>query len=85
MDVFVVLTDFVYFFSEQIECESQPMFCFALKELSHKLQRPMQIVGWYHSHPHITVWPSHLGWPTLEFFFSAKVLNFLCRVTYSTV
>ncbi|XP_033613291.1 lys-63-specific deubiquitinase BRCC36-like [Fukomys damarensis] len=21
---------------------------------------PMRIVGWYHSHPHITVWPSHV-------------------------
>jgi len=24
------------------------------------LQRPMRVVGWYHSHPHITVWPSHI-------------------------
>lgn len=23
--------------------------------------RPMRVVGWYHSHPHITVWPSHVG------------------------
>lgn len=23
-------------------------------------KRPMRIVGWYHSHPHITVWPSHV-------------------------
>nr|KAF6435121.1 BRCA1/BRCA2-containing complex subunit 3 [Rousettus aegyptiacus] len=22
--------------------------------------RPMRVVGWYHSHPHITVWPSHV-------------------------
>ena len=22
---------------------------------------PMRILGWYHSHPHITVWPSHVG------------------------
>jgi len=39
-------------------------WCFVLcllQELSHSLQRPMRIVGWYHSHPHITVWPSHLG------------------------
>ncbi|XP_054445925.1 lys-63-specific deubiquitinase BRCC36-like [Pteronotus mesoamericanus] len=21
---------------------------------------PMRVVGWYHSHPHITVWPSHV-------------------------
>ncbi|XP_058941933.2 lys-63-specific deubiquitinase BRCC36 [Pocillopora verrucosa] len=23
-------------------------------------QRPMRVIGWYHSHPHITVWPSHV-------------------------
>nr|XP_020043696.1 lys-63-specific deubiquitinase BRCC36 [Castor canadensis] len=22
--------------------------------------RPLRVVGWYHSHPHITVWPSHI-------------------------
>lgn len=28
--------------------------------------RPLRILGWYHSHPHITVWPSHVGeYPTL--------------------
>ena len=21
----------------------------------------MRVLGWYHSHPHITVWPSHVG------------------------
>lgn len=31
------------------------------EELAEKLKRPMNIVGWYHSHPHITVWPSHVG------------------------
>lgn len=29
--------------------------------LGDRLQRPIQVVGWYHSHPHITVWPSHVG------------------------
>ncbi|KFW77097.1 Lys-63-specific deubiquitinase BRCC36, partial [Manacus vitellinus] len=32
--------------------------------LPHRLAemtgRPMRVVGWYHSHPHITVWPSHV-------------------------
>lgn len=23
-------------------------------------KRPMRVIGWYHSHPHITVWPSHV-------------------------
>lgn len=31
------------------------------EELSKRLNRPMRILGWYHSHPHITVWPSHVG------------------------
>lgn len=22
--------------------------------------KPMRVLGWYHSHPHITVWPSHV-------------------------
>ena len=29
--------------------------------LGEKMRRPVQVVGWYHSHPHITVWPSHVG------------------------
>lgn len=31
------------------------------EQLEHRLQRPMRVVGWYHSHPHITVWPSRVG------------------------
>ncbi|NWH62200.1 BRCC3 deubiquitinase, partial [Geococcyx californianus] len=27
---------------------------------SEPTRRPMRVVGWYHSHPHITVWPSHV-------------------------
>ncbi|XP_041348408.1 lys-63-specific deubiquitinase BRCC36-like [Gigantopelta aegis] len=30
------------------------------EQLAHQLQRPMRVLGWYHSHPHITVWPSHV-------------------------
>lgn len=30
------------------------------ENLSRELERPMRVVGWYHSHPHITVWPSRL-------------------------
>lgn len=29
--------------------------------LEKKLNQPMRVLGWYHSHPHITVWPSHVG------------------------
>lgn len=25
-----------------------------------KANIPMRVIGWYHSHPHITVWPSHV-------------------------
>ncbi|NXL95877.1 BRCC3 deubiquitinase, partial [Alectura lathami] len=28
--------------------------------LAEMTGRPMRVVGWYHSHPHITVWPSHV-------------------------
>ncbi|XP_014662474.1 PREDICTED: lys-63-specific deubiquitinase BRCC36-like [Priapulus caudatus] len=28
--------------------------------LTAELKRPMRVLGWYHSHPHITVWPSHV-------------------------
>ncbi|CAG9860829.1 unnamed protein product [Phyllotreta striolata] len=29
-------------------------------QLTKKLCKPMRVLGWYHSHPHITVWPSHV-------------------------
>lgn len=28
--------------------------------LAALLGKPMRVLGWYHSHPHITVWPSHV-------------------------
>lgn len=31
------------------------------ENLSLKLGRPLRVLGWYHSHPHITVRPSHVG------------------------
>ncbi|XP_031801037.1 lys-63-specific deubiquitinase BRCC36 isoform X1 [Sarcophilus harrisii] len=30
------------------------------ERLTELTGRPMRVVGWYHSHPHITVWPSHV-------------------------
>lgn len=30
------------------------------EDLARELQRPLRVLGWYHSHPHITVWPSHV-------------------------
>ncbi|RZF38013.1 hypothetical protein LSTR_LSTR006412 [Laodelphax striatellus] len=29
-------------------------------QLADKLGCEMRVLGWYHSHPHITVWPSHV-------------------------
>ena len=31
------------------------------ERLTMELKRPMRVLGWYHSHPHITVCPSHVG------------------------
>lgn len=30
------------------------------EDMAKETGRPLRIVGWYHSHPHITVWPSHV-------------------------
>lgn len=30
------------------------------ERLADSTGRSMRVVGWYHSHPHITVWPSHV-------------------------
>jgi len=32
----------------------------AAEKLAKKFGRPLRVVGWYHSHPHITVLPSHV-------------------------
>ncbi|CDQ63685.1 unnamed protein product [Oncorhynchus mykiss] len=37
--------------------EAEISFSYRLAEMTG---RPMRVVGWYHSHPHITVWPSHV-------------------------
>ena len=29
--------------------------------MSKNCSEQMNVVGWYHSHPHITVWPSDVG------------------------
>lgn len=35
-----------------------------VEELSQRYGKQMRIVGWYHSHPKITVWPSHVDTST---------------------
>lgn len=34
------------------------------EELAAEVGKPLRVVGWYHSHPHITVWPSHVDLAT---------------------
>jgi len=46
---------------QTINKPSEMMFTVFPQHLATKLQRPIQVLGWYHSHPHITVWPSHVG------------------------
>ena len=41
---------------EQLSMASQ-----RAEEIQQKTNRPTRVIGWYHSHPHITVFPSHVG------------------------
>ncbi|KAL9540745.1 hypothetical protein MBANPS3_009512 [Mucor bainieri] len=34
--------------------------CVSIQEFGKKIGKPMMVIGWYHSHPHITVFPSHV-------------------------
>lgn len=49
--------------------------------MGEQLKRSIQVVGWYHSHPHITVWPSHVGIAIL--IVNSHILNF-CLVDVRT-
>ncbi|KAM7008398.1 lys-63-specific deubiquitinase BRCC36 [Passerculus sandwichensis] len=40
--------------------EAEISFSTDSRRLAKMTGRPMRVVGWYHSHPHITVWPSHV-------------------------
>uniref|UniRef100_A0A8C3DV24 Uncharacterized protein n=1 Tax=Corvus moneduloides TaxID=1196302 RepID=A0A8C3DV24_CORMO len=40
--------------------EAEISFSRDSSRLAEMTGRPMRVVGWYHSHPHITVWPSHV-------------------------
>ncbi|GFN75731.1 lys-63-specific deubiquitinase brcc36 [Plakobranchus ocellatus] len=44
----------------EISPEQQSDASIKADQLAKELKRPMRVVGWYHSHPHITVWPSHV-------------------------
>ncbi|XP_048505004.1 lys-63-specific deubiquitinase BRCC36-like isoform X2 [Athalia rosae] len=47
---------------DRVEISSEQVLKAAAEaeRLTVKLKRPMRVLGWYHSHPHITVWPSHV-------------------------
>ncbi|XP_015586310.1 lys-63-specific deubiquitinase BRCC36 [Cephus cinctus] len=47
---------------DRVEISSEQVLKAAAEaeRLTVELQRPMRVLGWYHSHPHITVWPSHV-------------------------
>jgi hypothetical protein len=57
-------------------------------KLTHELGQPMRVLGWYHSHPHITVWPSHVGKNICPTKLAVMIESFLCgamRKSYSDV
>ncbi|NWI63921.1 BRCC3 deubiquitinase, partial [Todus mexicanus] len=45
---------------EQLSAASTEAEISFSRDISKLTRRPMRVVGWYHSHPHITVWPSHV-------------------------
>ncbi|NXM87429.1 BRCC3 deubiquitinase, partial [Oenanthe oenanthe] len=45
---------------EQLSAASTEAEISFSREQARQQRRPMRVVGWYHSHPHITVWPSHV-------------------------
>lgn len=38
------------------------------EQLARQTGRPLRVCGWYHSHPHITVWPSHVDLQTQKMY-----------------
>ena len=46
------------------------------EEMGKECGRELRIIGWYHSHPHITVWPSHVDVRT-QFIYQQMDPNFV--------
>ncbi|XP_033637649.1 lys-63-specific deubiquitinase BRCC36-like [Asterias rubens] len=44
----------------EISPEQLSMAASEAESLATLMKRPLRVIGWYHSHPHITVWPSHV-------------------------
>lgn len=55
---------------DRVEISPQQLLSAAreAEALSAELARPVRVVGWYHSHPHITVWPSAVDLGTQDTF-----------------
>ncbi|KAI9320041.1 JAB1/Mov34/MPN/PAD-1 ubiquitin protease-domain-containing protein [Dichotomocladium elegans] len=53
----------------------------AAEELAKRNGKNMRVIGWYHSHPHITVFPSHVGMLTRRPLHGEKSALSLPRVT----
>ncbi|KAI8647440.1 hypothetical protein BD408DRAFT_334854, partial [Parasitella parasitica] len=45
----------------EIAPENLHLAALEAEEFGNKVGKPMMVIGWYHSHPHITVFPSHVG------------------------
>jgi len=54
-------------------------------KLTHELGQPMRVLGWYHSHPHITVWPSHVGKNIFARKLSVTIYVLLCGDKKKTI
>ncbi|CAO0789518.1 unnamed protein product [Mucor circinelloides] len=48
----------------EIAPESLHLAALEAEEYGKKTGKPMMVIGWYHSHPHITVFPSHVDLKT---------------------
>ncbi|KAG2209905.1 hypothetical protein INT46_010501 [Mucor plumbeus] len=44
----------------EIAPESLHLAALQAEKFGNKIGKPMMVIGWYHSHPHITVFPSHV-------------------------
>ncbi|XP_017775564.1 PREDICTED: lys-63-specific deubiquitinase BRCC36-like [Nicrophorus vespilloides] len=47
---------------DRVEISPEQLFNASMyaETLTKRLGRQLRVIGWYHSHPHITVWPSHV-------------------------
>jgi hypothetical protein len=80
-----------FFFSEILPIPLPLVLCgvvlsflgVGLNSCSHKMtatiKRTTRVIGWYHSHPHITVLPSHVG---KQFTFPPPANHFVPRVAH---